>query len=137
MQAGRLVNDSYTGTSSNRANPFVMLGRENTGEDQGECYGFHLLYSGNHYEALEVNGYGKTRLVTGINPRSFQWELKAGETFEAPEAVLTYSHKGYNGMSQCMHHFIQEYIVRGTWQKKERPVLLNSWEACYFDINER
>ena len=137
MQAGRLVNDSYTGTSSNRANPFVMLGRENTGEDQGECYGFHLLYSGNHYEALEVNGYGKTRLVTGINPRSFQWELKAGETFEAPEAVLTYSHKGYNGMSQCMHHFIQEYIVRGTWQNKERPVLLNSWETCYFDINER
>ncbi len=137
MQAGRLVNDSYTGTTSNRSNSFVMLSKDRTSEDLGDCYGFHLLYSGNHYEALEVNGYGKTRLVTGINPRSFSWELKAGEAFEAPEAVLAYSHQGYNGMSQCMHRFIREYIVRGVWQKKERPILLNSWEACYFDINEK
>lgn len=137
LQAGRLVNDSYTGTTSNRANSFVMLSKEKTNEDQGDCYGFHLLYSGNHYEALEVNGYGKTRLVTGMNPRSFSWELKQGEVFEAPEAVLAYSPEGYNGMSQCMHRFIREYIVRGKWQKKERPVLLNSWEASYFDINEK
>lgn len=137
LQAGRLVNDSYTGTTSNRANSFVMLGKDNTGEDLGDAYGFHLLYSGNHYEALEVNAYGKTRLVTGINPRSFSWELKQGEAFEAPEAVLAYSHKGYNGMSQCMHKFIRDYIVRGSWQKKDRPVLLNSWEASYFDINEK
>ncbi len=137
MQAGRLVNDSYTGTTSNRSNSFVMLSKDHTSEDLGDCYGFHLLYSGNHYEALEVNGYGKTRLVTGINPRSFSWELKAGEAFEAPEAVLAYSPQGYNGMSQCMHRFIREYIVRGVWQKKERPILLNSWEACYFDINEK
>ncbi len=137
MQAGRLVNDSYTGTTSNRSNSFVMLSKDRTSEDLGDCYGFHLLYSGNHYEALEVNGYGKTRLVTGINPRSFSWELKAGEVFEAPEAVLAYSPQGYNGMSQCMHRFIREYIVRGVWQKKERPILLNSWEACYFDINEK
>ncbi len=136
-QAGRLVNDSYTGTTSNRANSFVMLSKEKTNEDRGDCYGFHLLYSGNHYEALEVNGYGKTRLVTGMNPRSFSWELKQGEAFEAPEAVLAYSPEGYNGMSQCMHQFIREYIVRGKWQKKERPVLLNSWEASYFDINEK
>ncbi len=137
MQAGRLVNDSYTGTTSNRSNSFVMLSKDHTSEDLGDCYGFHLLYSGNHYEALEVNGYGKTRLVTGINPRSFSWELKAGEAFEAPEAVLAYSPQGYNGMSQCMHRFIREYIVRGVWQKKERPILLNSWEASYFDINEK
>ncbi len=137
MQAGRLVNDSYTGTTSNRSNSFVMLSKDRTSEDLGDCYGFHLLYSGNHYEALEVNGYGKTRLLTGINPRSFSWELKAGEVFEAPEAVLAYSPQGYNGMSQCMHRFIREYIVRGVWQKKERPILLNSWEACYFDINEK
>ncbi len=137
LQAGRLVNDSYTGTTSNRANSFVMVSKDHTSEDVGDCYGFHLLYSGNHYEALEVNGYGKTRLVTGINPRSFSWELKPGEAFEAPEAVLAYSHKGYNGISQCMHEFIREYIVRGPWQKKERPVLLNSWEASYFDINEK
>ncbi len=137
VRAGRFVNESYTGTSSGRANPFVMLGKERTGEDDGDCYGFHLVYSGNHYESLEVNGYGKTRLVTGINPRNFSWQLTQGEELEAPEAFMTYSSEGYNGMSRNMHRFIREYIVRGEWKKKERPVLLNSWEACYFDINER
>ncbi len=134
--SGRHVNESYTGTSSSRANPFVMLSREKTTEDAGDCYGFHLLYSGNHYEAAEVNGYGKTRLITGINPRSFAYALPPGETFEAPEAAMTYSPDGFNGMSRHMHDFIREHIVRGEWKHKARPVLLNSWEAAYFDINE-
>lgn len=136
-QAGRIVNESYTGTSSNRANPFVMLSRPQTDEDHGDCYGFHLMYSGNHYEAAEVNAGGKLRLVSGIQPQGFRWELESGADFEAPEAVLAYSCGGYNGMSQCMHRFIREHVVRGTWKKKERPILLNSWEACYFDISER
>lgn len=137
MKAGKHVNSSYTGSSSNRANPFVMLSKETTSEDYGECYGFNLIYSGNHYEACEVSGYGKTRLVTGINPQSFSWVLNAGEQFEAPEAVMTYSHEGFNGMSQHMHSFVREHIVRGYWKDRVRPVLLNSWEAAYFDINER
>lgn len=137
MRSGKHVNASYTGTSSNRANPFVMLAGADTTEDAGDCYGFNLIYSGNHYEAVEVSGYGKTRIVTGINPQSFLWQLEAGESFEAPEAVMAYSHEGYNGMSQCMHRFVREHIVRGTWKHRIRPVLLNSWEASYFDINER
>ncbi len=76
-------------------------------------------------------------IVAGINPQSFSWQLEPGATFEAPEAVMVYSPLGYNGMSQCMHRFVREHIVRGTWKKKTRPVLLNSWEASYFDINER
>lgn len=123
------MNAAYAGVSSNRANPFVMLSREHTTEDYGDCYGFNLIYSGNHYEAVEVSGYGKTRFVTGINPQSFLWNLMPGEALEAPEAVMTYSHKGYNGMSQHMHAFAREHIVRGEWKKKVRPVLLNSWEA--------
>ncbi|MCI8482963.1 MAG: alpha-galactosidase [Lachnospiraceae bacterium] len=137
MLAGKHVNASYTGTSSNRANPFVMLSREGAGEDFGDCYGFHLIYSGNHYEAVEVSGYGKTRISAGINPSSFCFLLEPGACFEAPEAVMTYSWEGFNGMSQHMHQFIREHIVRGTWKHKTRPVLLNSWEAAYFDINER
>lgn len=137
MLAGKHVNASYTGTSSNRANPFVMLSREGISEDYGDCYGFNLVYSGNHYEAVEVSGYGKTRIVTGINPQSFCYVLKPGEDFETPEAVMTYSHQGMNGMSQNMHQFVREHIVRGTWKHRVRPVLLNSWEAAYFDINER
>ena len=135
--SGKHVNASYTGTSSNRANPFVMLSKRDTSEDTGDCYGFNLIYSGNHYEAVEVNGYGKTRIVTGINPQSFCFLIGAGEDFEAPEAVLSYSHEGYNGLSHHMHKFIREHIVRGEWKNKIRPVLLNSWEAAYFDINER
>lgn len=137
VTAGRYVNASYAGVSSNRANPFVMLAKSGATEDAGECYGFNLIYSGNHYEAVEVSGYGKTRIVTGMNPQSFSWLLAEGDSFEAPEAVMAYSCEGYNGMSQCMHRFVREHIVRGTWKKKTRPILLNSWEASYFDINEK
>lgn len=135
--AGKLVNASYTGTSSSRANPFVMLTAAGTSEAAGECYGFNLIYSGNHFEVLEVNSFGKSRFVSGINPQSFSWRLEPGETFEAPEAVMTYSKDGCNGMSHNMHAFVREHIVRGEWKHKDRPVLLNSWEAAYFDINER
>ena len=136
VRSNKVVNSSYTGTSSNRANPFVMLSKEHTDEDYGDCYGFNLIYSGNHYEAAEVNGYGKMRFVSGINPQSFCIIVKPGECFEAPEAVMTYSHEGFNGLSRHMHEFIREHIVRGEWKHKIRPVLLNSWEASYFDINE-
>lgn len=136
LTAGKHVNASYTGTTSSRANSFVMLGRQETSEDYGECYGFHLIYSGNHYEAAEVSSFGKTRLAVGINPQSFCFALGAGESFEAPEAVMTYSKQGYNGMSQQMHHFVRQHIVRGEWKDKVRPVLLNSWEAAYFQIDE-
>ena len=132
----KLVNESYCGCSSNRANPFVMLSKKDTSETGGECYGFNLIYSGNHYEAVETNAFGKMRLVTGINPRSFQFHLDPGDMFEAPEAVMTYSCNGHNGMSQNMHRFVRNCIVRGSWKKKPRPVLLNSWEAAYFNINE-
>lgn len=137
LQTGKHVNASYAGTSSSRANPFVMLSGEHTTEDSGECYGLNLIYSGNHYEAAEVASFGKTRIVTGINPQSFSWKLKDGEDFETPEAVMTFSDKGFNGMSRNMHHFVREHIVRGEWKRKERPVLLNSWEAAYFDIDEK
>ena len=136
VSAGKFVNASFTGSSSNRANPFIMVSREGANEYQGDVYGFNLIYSGNHYEAVEVNAYDKTRVVTGINPTQFNFSLKPGDEFEAPEAVMTFSREGHNGMSQNMHAFVNDYIVRGEWSKKARPVLLNSWEANYFDINE-
>ena len=134
--ACKIVNESYCGCSSNRSNPFIMLSKKATSEDFGPCYGMNLIYSGNHYEVVEVSAYGQTRVVTGINPRSFQFHIEPGEYFEAPEAVMTFSKNGYNGMSQNMHKFVRECIVRGAWKKKPRPVLLNSWEAAYFSINE-
>ena len=136
VNSGKHVNSTYAGTSSNRSNPFVMLSAPETTEDFGECYGFNLVYSGNHYEAVEVSSFGKTRFVSGINPQSFCYVLESGESFEAPEAVMTYSAEGFNGLSGQMHAFVREHIVRGEWKYKTRPVLLNSWEAAYFNINE-
>lgn len=136
IRIGKHVNASYCGCSSSRANPFVMLSKEQTTEDAGACYGFNLIYSGNHYEVAEVNAYGKTRVVSGINPQSFCFLLEPQDEFEAPEAVMTFSGNGFNGMSQNMHDFVRNCIVRGEWKEKERPVLLNSWEAAYFNFNE-
>ncbi len=137
ISSGMHVVSSFTGNSSNRANPFVMLSKEHTTENAGDCFGFNLIYSSNHFEAVQVSAYGKTRFLSGINPRNFSYLLEEGEAFEAPEAVMTYSPNGFNAMSKNMHRFVREHIVRGQWKYKERPVLLNSWEACYFKINER
>ncbi len=136
VNMGKHVNSTYAGTSSSRANPFVMLSRPSTTEDTGLCYGINLIYSGNHYECVDVGAWGKSRFLTGINPASFDFLVAPGESFESPEAVMTVSEDGYNGMSRRMHAFVRECIVRGEWKKKSRPVLLNSWEASYFDINE-
>lgn len=137
LEAGKYVNESVTGTSSNRANPFVMIARHNTSENFGECFGFNLIYSGNHYEAAQVNSYGKLRIVTGINPSLFSYKIRAGESFETPEAVMTYGYAGFNSMSHNMHDFVNNHIVRGKWKNRVRPILLNSWEAAYFNINEK
>ena len=137
VTAGKHVNSSYTGTSSSRANPFVMVSHKDTTQEHGPCIGLNLIYSGNHYEAVEVGMCDTTRIAAGINPQSFSYILEPGSDFEAPEAVLTYSDSGFNAMSHNMHAFVRKHIVRGEWQYKERPVLLNSWEAAYFDISER
>lgn len=137
LEAGKYVNESVTGTSSNRANPFVMIARHNTSENFGECFGFNLIYSGNHYEAAQINSYGKLRIVTGINPSLFSYKIRAGESFETPEAVMTYGYAGFNSMSHNMHDFVNNHIVRGKWKNRVRPILLNSWEAAYFNINEK
>ena len=135
--ASRLVNSSSTGASSNRSNPFVMLGRGVYDEDFGEVYGINLIYSGNHYTSVEKNPYGKLRLVTGINPQGFSWKLQKGESFISPEAVMTYSASGCNTMSRGMHDFVNSHIVSGKWKDELRSVLINSWEASYFNISEK
>ena len=132
----RVVSCSSTGNSSNHSNPFVMLTRPDISEELGRGYGFNLIYSGNHYESAEAISHGKTRFLSGINPEVFAWELRPEESFSAPQAVMTYSHEGYQGISAHMHEFVREHVVRGDWKSKERPILINSWEACYFKFTE-
>lgn len=136
LQPGIYTNDSKTGNSSNRHNPFVMLSAPDCGEFFGACYGFNLFYSGNHAEIAEKTFYGKTRLLTGINPSGFEWLLEPGASFGSPEAILSYSAGGFNKLSQSMHRFIEELVVPEAWVKKERPVLANNWEATFFDFDK-
>lgn len=128
---------SITGTSSNRHNPFFVVKEDDATEDLGNCYGFNLVYSGNHIARTEVSTHGLLRVQNGINPFEFAWQLKPGESFDAPESVLTFSHEGMNGMSRHMHKFVKNHIVRGEWQYKERPILVNNWEATFFYFDEK
>ena len=136
LPAGKYTMESRGGASSNRCNPFFIVHSGDATELCGDCWGFNLVYSGNHYSAVEVNSFGKTRIVTGIQPLGFRWRLAPGESFETPEAVMSYAADGFSGLSRNMHFFVREHIVRGRWKHKTRPVLLNSWEACYFNISE-
>lgn len=135
LTSGIYINDSKSGASSNKHNPFVILKKRNTSESSGSCYGFNLVYSGNHKTIVEVKPNDKVRLLLGINDFAFQYDLK--EDFITPESVMTFSVKGLNGLSQNMHYFVNHHIVRGEWKNKERPVLINNWEATYFNFDEK
>lgn len=133
---GTIVSGSRCGVSSSLTNPFVILRHRNADEDHGDCYGFNLLYSGDHYACASGNAYGKLRFLQGIHPENFSWRLAPGETFTAPEAMMTWGN-GLTAMSGNLHRFIRRHIVRGPWRDKPRPVLINSWESFYFRFTQR
>lgn len=137
LTSGEFSVGAITGTSSNRHNPFFAIKSGECDEQKGECYGFNLVYSGNHIARTEVSTHGLLRVQNGINPFEFDWLLKGGESFDAPESVMTFSHEGLNGMSLNMHHFVKDHIVRGYWQYRERPLLVNNWEATMFGFTEK
>lgn len=127
---------SLRGASSSEHNPFLALKRPDTTEQQGEVYGFSFVYSGNFLAQVEVNTHQMTRVTMGIHPEMFSWQLNAGESFQTPEVVMVYSDQGLNKMSQTFHRLYKTRLARGEWRDKARPILLNNWEATYFDFNE-
>lgn len=135
VEYGIYVNSSTTGASSNRHNPGFMLSEKNTGEDFGRAWGFNLVYSGNHCGVAERSNHDLVRIQLGINPHCFDWTVRPRERFEAPEAVMTFSERGFNGLSANFHDFVNNNIVRGIWKNVERPVLINNWEACFFKFD--
>lgn len=135
LSYGVYVNESTTGASSNRHNPGIILAKKGTGEDVGECIGVNLIYSGNHYEAVDISNHDMLRVMTGINPHCFEWTCKNGESFCTPQAIISFSNEGLNGLSGNMHEFVQKNIVRGKFRNQLRPILLNNWEAHFFDFN--
>jgi len=126
--------DSKKGISSHQQNPFLALLTKNADEDNGEVYGFSLVYSGNFLAEVEVDQFSCTRVQMGINPFDFNWELNAGEIFETPEVVMVYTDLGLGDMSRTYHKLYRERLCRGKYQFEERPILVNNWEATYFDF---
>lgn len=134
VEHGNQVFGSRRGASSHQQNPFVMLAGKQTGENAGECYGCMLLYSGNFKAEAEKDQYEQTRLVMGLSDEMFSWRLEPGETFDTPEAVLSYSADGFSALSWNLHRLIRSHICRSAYRDTKRPVLINNWEATYFDF---
>lgn len=137
INQGEISVGSICGTSSNRHNPFFVVRHDACTQDAGRCYGFNLIYSGNHIARVETGSHDLIRIQNGINPFEFEWHLEPGEVFDSPEAVMTFSDQGLNGMNRHMHRFVREHIVRGEWKDRERPILVNNWEATFFYFTEK
>ncbi|MCL2126940.1 MAG: alpha-galactosidase [Treponema sp.] len=137
LQYGIFVNESRTGASGNRHNPGFLLCEQGAAEDHGRAYGFNLVYSGNHLGFAELSSRELVRVGIGISPHCFEWTLAKGESFESPEAVMTFSGEGLNGLSRNFHLFVNNHITPEAWRGRERPVLYNSWEPCFFKYTRR
>lgn len=136
LRPGIQAIDSARGASSHMQNPFVILKRPYTTEEMGEALGISLVYSGNFLARAEVDEYAVTRLQIGLNPFQFSWCLKPNEIFQTPEAILAYSDAGLNDLSQTFHRLFTTRLARGYWRERKRPILINNWEATYFDFTE-
>lgn len=128
--------DSNRGASSHFQNPFIALSELGATDDNGDVFGFSLVYSGNFEASAYVTDRDETRVNIGINAFNFSWLLEPGEEFLSPEAVLVYSSEGFNKMSQTYHKLYRERLCRGKFRDAVRPVLINNWEATVFNFNE-
>ncbi|MBO4930576.1 MAG: alpha-galactosidase, partial [Clostridia bacterium] len=135
LEHGHTSLSSTRGSSSHFHNPFAALVRHGADENQGEVFGFNLVYSGNFDITADVDYYECTRVNIGINPDGFTWHLEAGEEFQTPEAVLVFSGEGIGEMSRIFHRLYNNNLIRGRWKTEKRPLLINSWEAAYFSFD--
>ena len=136
LRSGSQSIESRRGASSHAQNPFIALARKDTTEIKGDIYGFSFVYSGNFLANVEVDMFYNSRAQIGINPFDFSWLLKENEEFQSPESVLVYSPNGMTGMSHIYHNLYGKRLARGEHRDKIRPILINNWEATYFDFNE-
>jgi alpha-galactosidase len=126
---------SLRGESGHQEQPFFALVKKDTTQEGGEVYAFHFVYSGNFFAQAQVTQHDTVRAVMGIHPQNFSWKLEAGEEFASPEAVLTYSCEGLGKMTRTLHDLYRGHLIRGRFRDRKRPVLINSWEATYFDFD--
>ncbi len=126
---------SVRGESSHQEHPFMALLSHNADQDTGEVYGMSFVYSGNFLAETYLSQFDTVRALMGIHPADFCWKLGAGESFQAPEAVMAYSANGLGGMTRSFHDLFRKHLIRGEYRDKKRPILINNWEATYFDFN--
>ena len=132
---GKHYVSSLRGESSHQEHPFIGLVAKNADEDNGDVYGFNFVYSGNFIAQAEKSQFDSVRVLMGINPVDFCWNLKPGEEFYAPEVISVYSSEGLGGMSRSFHDLYRRHLIRGKYKDRKRPILINNWEATYFDFN--
>ncbi len=136
LQPGMQGFRSARGSSGHQYNPSVALVSKDASERHGDVYAMVLLYSGSFAAETEVDEFSAARTMLGINRENFQWNLKPGEEFNAPEALLMYSAEGFGGISAMSHRFFMNHVLRSRWTHRKRPILVNNWEATYFDFDE-
>ncbi|MFT3983015.1 MAG: alpha-galactosidase [Lachnospiraceae bacterium] len=132
---GKQVVSSLRGESSHQEHPFLAFADKHTTQESGEIYGLSFVYSGNFIAATEGNQFDGVRVVMGINPAGFSWKLMPGEEFITPEVVMVYSSTGIDRMSQTFHDLYREHLIRSPFKDKKRPILINNWEATYFEFD--
>lgn len=136
LRQGNFIVDSKRGASGHGQNPFIALLDHDANEDHGNIYSMNLVYSGNFEANIEVDMHQNTRMMMGINSFDFSWDLAPRECFYSPEVIMIYSSKGLGEMSRKYHHLYRECLMISHFAKRLRPILINNWEATYFDFNQ-
>ncbi len=136
LEPGRQGFRSSRGSTGHQFNPGFVLAAPSATESNGDVYAMLLLYSGNYAADVEADQYGTARAMIGINPENFSWALAPGETFQTPEALVLFSPEGLSGLSRQSHKFLMEHVIRSPWKHVKRPILVNNWEATYFDFDD-
>ena len=135
LGVGAFSRESYRGVSGHQENPFMALLSRGTTCDSGEVYAMHFVYSGNFLAKAIKNQFSQVRMVMGIHPEHFCWKLSSGESFQTPEVVMTYSASGLSEMTRSLHTLYRNHLIRGFYKDRRRPILINNWEATYFDFD--
>lgn len=135
LHYGKQVISSARGESSHQEHPFIALVTNGTEQENGKVYAMHFVYSGNFMAETELCQFDNLRMTMGINPEEFSWLLTPGEEFQAPEVVIVYSGNGLGAMTRSYHDFYRNHLIRSKFKYEKRPILINNWEATYFDFN--
>lgn len=136
LRPGTQSISSLRTASSHQENPFFMLARPHTDNNQGAVFGFNFVYSGNFLDSVEVDQFDATRVLIGINPDEFGWKLNSGDSFQTPEVIFSYTDNGFNALSQQLGAFYAQHLINPHFAHQERPILINNWEATFMDFTE-